>query len=327
MKNNILHLLLLLTILFLSSVSAKNAKDRIVHRDIVFKIVKNDTLKYDLYEPSQIKDGDKPLLVFFHGGGFHGGEKEDPKIVELCSRLADSGYVTAAVEYRTGIERYSEKNFFKALMIGVYDGGDFLNHITSKSKLYHIDRDQIFVGGISSGAVVALHLAYLDLKEAKQYMKQQDINLFLPKRLDTFPKIAGVLNCWGLILDPSILSNNNIPIVTLHGDKDRIVPFKKGKPMHIPWLPTVYGGYTIHNAAKKYNITSLFHFYKGMKHGHLENTPRMDTTFSYINNFVQKIYQNQQHELSLLVHKDQNTELNIRKKIFPNSDITTMLSK
>ena len=322
MKNNILHIILLLTISFLTSIYAT---DKTIVKDLVYKKVKGRVLKYDIYEPVQKDMTKKPLVIFLHGGGFHAGEKHDPKIVELCERMSDSGYVAAAIEYRTGIKNYTVKDFFRALMVGVYDAGDFLNHIIKLSNRYNFDSNKIFIGGISSGAIVALHLAYLDLPEANKYMADKNIDLTLPARLDSFPDISGVLNCWGLLLDPSIMKNNNIPIVTVHGKKDRVVPYKKGKPMHIPWLPKVYGGYTIHESAKKSNITSLFHTYPKIKHGHEENCAYMDTTFHLINNFVQNISQDQIQNISLFVKDNINTIFHIRQNDFPNKNTATML--
>ncbi len=315
----ILLLFCLFTELIISNV---NASDIHIKKDIPFKKYEvisglTNELKFDFYQPKIAYSTPSPLAIFLHGGGFHAGEKEDPKIVELCTRMARSGFASAAVEYRTGIEKYNESHFVSALLKAIYDAGDFMHFIKKNASKYNIDTSNIFIGGISAGAIVALHMTYWDKEEILTYLKDQKLQIHIPDRIDSFPKPKGVLNCWGVLLNPEIMSNNNVPIVSFHGAKDRIAPYQKGHPMHIPWLPKVYGSFIIHEEAKKNNITSLFHTYRDLKHGHEENTPQMDTTFSMINSFIFYLSSGQIHNLSILYNSNTNTLTNIEDFLVP----------
>lgn len=315
MKYQGLFLIFILFILFI--ISNIFASDITVKRDIPFKRYEvisglTNDLKFDLYQPHISYSTPSPLAIFLHGGGFHAGEKDDPKIVELCTRMAKSGFISAAIQYRTGIDKYNESHFLNALLKALYDAGDFMVHIRNEAYKYQIDTNNIFIGGISAGAIVALHMTYWDKMEILSYLEDKNIEIHLPDRIDSFPKPKGVLNCWGVLLNPDIMSNNNVPIVSFHGEKDRIAPYKKGHPMHIPWLPKVYGSSVIHDEAKKNNITSLFHTYIDLKHGHEENTPQMDTTFSMINSFISYISSGQIQNISMLYSPQVNTKINIQ---------------
>lgn len=315
----------LCTILFISNILASDLE---VKRNISYKkfeVVSGfiDELKFDFYKPEISYSTPSPLAVFLHGGGFHAGDKDDPKIVELCTRMAKSGFASAAIEYRTGIEKYNESHFINVLLKAIYDAGDFMNYIKNNASEYDIDTSNIFMGGISAGAIVALHMTYWDKEEIISYLNEKGISLHLPDRIDTFFKPKGVLNCWGVLLDPKIMINNNVPIVSFHGEKDKIAPYKKGHPMHIPWLPKVYGSSMIHEEAKKYNITSLFHTYTNLKHGHEENTPQMDTTFNMMNSFMTYISSGQVQNISLLYNNNSNTQVNIESFTLPTNELAT----
>lgn len=303
-----------------------SASDITILKDIPFKKYEvisglTNELKFDLYQPEVTYSTPSPIAIFLHGGGFHAGEKEDPKIVELCNRMAKSGFYAAAVEYRTGIEKYNESQFVNVLLKAMLDAGDFMTFIRDNSSKYKIDTNNIFIGGISAGAIVSLHLAYWDNDEIINYLEEHKIKLHLPDRIKTFSKPKGVLNCWGILLDPQIMENNNIPIVSFHGKKDRIAPYKKGHPMHIPWLPKVYGSSLIHEEAKRNNITSLFHTYAHLKHGHEENTPYMDTTFNMMNSFMSYVVSGQVQNISLLYNPQLNTKVNIETYKIPDSEL------
>ena len=53
--------------------------------------------KLDLYLPAG-QTGDAPVLVFFYGGGWQGGAKEDLR--ETAESLAAAGMIVAAPDYR-----------------------------------------------------------------------------------------------------------------------------------------------------------------------------------------------------------------------------------
>jgi len=52
----------------------------------------------DLYRPVTCAERRLPVVGFIHGGGWHGGDKAD--YGDLAARVADRGYLCAAVNYR-----------------------------------------------------------------------------------------------------------------------------------------------------------------------------------------------------------------------------------
>jgi acetyl esterase/lipase len=65
----------------------------------------------DIYEPVGDDDnGPRPVMLVFHSGNFlpfpsnngTGGDQRDSVVVEVCTQLAQRGYVAAAVDYRKG---------------------------------------------------------------------------------------------------------------------------------------------------------------------------------------------------------------------------------
>ena len=67
-------------------------------------------LLMDVYSPSGDTETNRPLLLFLHAGNFlplpanslTTGTRTDSFAVEICTRLARMGYVTASVDYRLG---------------------------------------------------------------------------------------------------------------------------------------------------------------------------------------------------------------------------------
>jgi len=57
-------------------------------------------LKLDVYYPDSTSTN-RPVLMFIHGGGFTGGIKHKPEIVEMGRYYAARGWVFASIDYRT----------------------------------------------------------------------------------------------------------------------------------------------------------------------------------------------------------------------------------
>ena len=57
-------------------------------------------LKLDLYYPDA-DTTNRPVLMFIHGGGFKGGTKTKPEIIEMANYYASRGWVFASIDYRT----------------------------------------------------------------------------------------------------------------------------------------------------------------------------------------------------------------------------------
>ena len=147
-------------------------------------------LKLDVYCPDT-NSTDRPVLMFIHGGGFTGGIKHKPEIVEMGQYYASRGWVYVSIDYRTteelgdidgkseqeiidyysGIapEEWVEHTFTGAestkqiqQSIAMYaaqrDAKAALRWIVANAETYSIDVDQIAVGGASAGSITTIAL-------------------------------------------------------------------------------------------------------------------------------------------------------------------------
>jgi acetyl esterase/lipase len=70
----------------------------VVATDIIFGRGGQRDLKLDLYQQADRAESPLPVVVFIHGGGWHGGEKESYR--EMAAQVASHGYVCASIDYR-----------------------------------------------------------------------------------------------------------------------------------------------------------------------------------------------------------------------------------
>ena len=94
-----------------------------------------------------------PLVIYYHGGGFRGGDKRtvNPKLLD---GLLKAGISVAAANYRL-----SGTAPFPAQM---HDSARALQHMRQNAKKYNINPDKIGATGGSAGAVISLWLAFHD---------------------------------------------------------------------------------------------------------------------------------------------------------------------
>jgi len=253
----------------------------------------HDTIKLllDIYSANDNKNRKKPLIIFLHGGAFQSEDKNEIKIVKLCSNLASYGFITTSIQYNIGKKQKTKKSLILALLKSIYNTDKAINFLIRNHNLYSIDTSNIFLGGISAGAMVSLQYVFWDNDKIYSYLKKYK-NLYIkPDSYQTNThKIKGIINCWGAILDTSCIKNNHqTAILNFHGINDKMVPYKKGHPLHMFWIPHLYGSYIIHKKSEESNIYSILKSYKNLHHECDENSPYMDTTITMISNFVNEL--------------------------------------
>jgi len=215
--------------------------------------------QFDLYQPAGDQTTGRPLIIWMHGGGFKFGSK-NAKGIELWSEtFAKRGYVCAAINY--SLSKHNPIFHFDELLKGAYyavqDAHAAVAYFKKNYKQYHIDPDKIILAGNSAGGMIALQAAYCS---NAQLAKFADLPDTVPgARITTIPKVAAVVNYWGAIFDLNWLKNNHVPIVTVHGSKDGIVPLThKDAPL--------YGSLAIHEKADALNIPNGFKLFDGYSH-------------------------------------------------------------
>jgi acetyl esterase/lipase len=94
-----------------------------------------------------------PLAIYYHGGGFRGGDKRTLNL-ELLDKLRAQGITVAAVNYRlSGVAPYPAQ---------MLDSARALQFLRLNSKRYNIDPARVGAFGGSAGAGISQWLAYRD---------------------------------------------------------------------------------------------------------------------------------------------------------------------
>jgi acetyl esterase/lipase len=116
-------------------------------RDVTYGTRGGRTLKMHLLRTRKPAEGPMPVLVWIHGGGWQGGNKDSG--LPLLAPFADTGYFCASIEYRLS----SEATF----PAQIEDCKCAIRFLRSKAKDYQIDPERIGVWGSSAGGhLVAL---------------------------------------------------------------------------------------------------------------------------------------------------------------------------
>ncbi len=198
-------------------------------------------LEMDIYQPVGDTQEKRPLMVWAHGGAFVGGDRAD--MTQNCIDFAKKGFVTATISYR----------LYPVLQLGIPDSVEMMDaamkslgdlkagirhfyHDADNDNLYKIDTDYIIVAGVSAGAIMAVHAAYLD--------EGDNIPDFVLDVFDdngglegstgdaanqSYPSdVAAVINLSGALHKREWMSPGEPPIASYHGTADDVVPYNHG---------------------------------------------------------------------------------------------------
>jgi dienelactone hydrolase len=241
----------------------------------------------DVYEPVGDQATERPVILLAFGGSFISGTRQD--IEDLCVDYAKRGFVAVTIDYRL----YDGPLFpFPSATtmtdVVVKAAGDmkaavrYLKEDAATNNIFKIDTNLIFVGGISSGAIVANHLTYLDSTDVLTADVSTAVNTNggWPGNSSTnfqySSTVAGVINFSGAILDTNYLSPGDVPIFSVHDDSDGTVPYGTGSVtlVGVPII-TMSGSGAIHVAANTNSISN-----------HLITVPNSTGHVSYMDNGV-----------------------------------------
>ena len=214
---------------------------------------------FDLYQPSTDNSLKRPLIIWMHGGGFKYGSKKAMGVPLWSKSFARRGYVCAAINYRLSQKKPLRK--FIDLAEGCYDAMQDVKKAVAYFKQHHtqfrIDTTRIILAGHSAGAMVALHSVYSSDAEMLKLIGSSDLR----EKPTTYNPlgIAAIINFWGAIFNTYWLKNENVPIVSVHGKKDRVVPYTQhDSPLH--------GSYLIHKKADSLHIPNKLKTYDTYAH-------------------------------------------------------------
>ena len=186
-------------------------------------------LKLDVYYPEN-DASTRPVFMFIHGGGFTGGTKTKPEIVEMGNFYASRGWVFVSIDYRTteelgslqglsqqdvmaryrglapqewieygiqGAEKTKELQQSVAMYMAQRDAKAALRWIVANSNIYEIDTDLITVGGASAGAVTAIALGISNLESFKDEISVTDDPTLSSTNLNEAYEVKSMVYFWG----------------------------------------------------------------------------------------------------------------------------------
>ncbi len=184
--------------------------------------------KLDIYLPKQNAVGASAVLIFFHGGSWHDGEREGYGF--LGRAFAARGFVTVIADYRK-----APSVRFPAF---VQDTASAIAWVHANIAKYDGDADRIFVMGHSAGAHIAMMTAldpqWLAANNLTPDVIKGLIGLagpydFLPLTSDS-SKIA--LGQWPDLKETQPITyarGDAPPLLLLTGDKDTVVKPRNSK--------------------------------------------------------------------------------------------------
>lgn len=135
----------------------------------------------DIYKPTGDADSaniakKRPVMIFFPTGNFltkdprmsPTGDREDSVGVELCTRFAKMGYVTASVDYRLGWNPFAADATSRTFQLinasyrGIQDARTAVRYLKLNAAALNIDTSRIMVIGDGTGGYITLGMATLD---------------------------------------------------------------------------------------------------------------------------------------------------------------------
>jgi acetyl esterase/lipase len=122
------------------------------------------SLELDVYRPQGDTVTNRPAIVWVHGGGFSGGDKTSPEIVDEATTFAKKGYVTVSIEYRLrqpGCVGPAPPGWCAAAILDArHDAQAAVRFLRANRGTYGVDPTRIGIGGSSAGAITALNVGF-----------------------------------------------------------------------------------------------------------------------------------------------------------------------
>ena len=186
-------------------------------------------LKLDVYCPDS-NSTDRPVLMFIHGGGFTGGIKHKPEIVEMGNYYASRGWVYVSIDYRTTEELGDIDDMSQHEIIDYYAGiapQEWIEHtfdgaestkqiqqsiamyaaqrdskaalrwIVANADTYSIDVDEIAVGGASAGSITTIALGISDEGDFRDEISNDEDPTLATTNLNETYDVKSMVYFWG----------------------------------------------------------------------------------------------------------------------------------
>ena len=278
------------------------------------------TLYLDVYEPEGDNVNERPLIIFMFGGAFVSGSKNSPVMQELCTRYAKMGYVASAIDYRltpTLIWNGSAENAYKAVLKAIHDLKAAIRYFRMNDSLYDdfgVDTSRIYTGGSSAGAIASVNTAYLNEENEIPELVIDFVNESgglegLSGNPGFDSHFYGIVNLCGAVGDTNWIEFNDIPIVSVHGDEDTVVPYADDLVTLFGINLQVYGSYSIHQIMIDLGNQSALYTFEGEDHTpYADSDAYMDVTIDFTKEYMYDLVcsESQSEEISIYYEANWN---------------------
>lgn len=198
-----------------------------------------ETLALDVYTPQQDNEAQRPVLLYVHGGGFSGGQRNDEWTDHFLRQIAQRGYVAVTMSYSLTMKGQSfscdqpTPNKIETFREAGSDIARATQFLIDRSDSLGIDPEQIVLAGSSAGAEAILHAAYWS--ETRSANGDQLLS-------EDF-RYAGLISMAGALVSLDwITAESAIPTQFFHGTCDNLVPYGEaphhycavGEPGYMP---------------------------------------------------------------------------------------------
>lgn len=224
------------SLLFVLAALAASAPAAPIQKDIVYGWAGGKPLKLD----AQLPDGPGPFpaVVIVHGGGWAGGDKEDPREVRpILDPLIQAGYAWFSVNYRL-----SRQARYPACIEDVESAIQFVKRNAAR---FHVDPEKVVLSGDSAGGHIVDMVAVRATPDHPERRLAGVISFYGPVDLveDSFrrggpsPSLQSLFGIPAKRLDsatvellegasPTAYVNPNLPpFLLLHGTSDTAVDY------------------------------------------------------------------------------------------------------
>lgn len=178
-------------------------------------------LSLDIYRPEAVvADGGAPVVVFFYGGGWRTGNRDQYRFVGR--RLAEQGMLAVVADYRL-----SPRAMFPEF---VEDGARAVAWARRNADQYGGDPQRLFVAGHSAGAQIAALLGTDPRYLAAESLAPRDlagvIGLAGPYKFSIsggYEAVFGPPEQWPRAQAVNFVDGDEPPFLLVHGTDDKVV--------------------------------------------------------------------------------------------------------
>jgi acetyl esterase/lipase len=231
---------------------AARCAEVVVEDNITYGKAGGTELKLDLARPQG--EGPFPAIVFIHGGGWSKGSRQGYR--GQIQEAAKRGYIAATISYR--LMQYDEAKKETTTPIfpaQIHDAKAAVRWVRANAKKYRVNPDRIGVTGGSAGGHLSLLVGLTDPASGvegesgnpgQSSRVQAVVNVFGPTDMAFCYEKSSVAWIFRLFMGGTpaeaaerykaaspitYVSKDDPPVLTLHGDKDALVPVEQAKAL------------------------------------------------------------------------------------------------